>query len=425
MPEKSALFVVSTANQIGSLAPVARELQNAGWKTDILSLQNYIGLKLKFPEDIFHQPILLEAETPLDDVQWKADHQKLEALGRECFASASKLMTIRQWTVVVVGNDRGFIERIVLHHARRSGAKTVLVQDGILSSQSFVEEKPGVLGQLRQMLRLFAGRLFPSKYGYLPFVKGWMPAYGADGCDLICCAENGAADSIRYLGVPPYRVHVTGQPRYDVFALPANDAATAIQTEISMRFPKQTPLLFASQPMVDWGEVDADVYYGMLHKLFIAFDKRADQFAVIVRPHPAENADVYEALLLQSGISNGMVYRGGAIQDLIRATAGLITAYSTCALEAVMLDRPLLLVNPFGVEQGLPYAIDGVAVEVNTLDNLVSALDAAFCEPGVSSQATMRPAFLQKYTGPIDGKSACRVAEFIEGTIQGSKSQTS
>jgi len=214
------LLLCSTDVHAAMFAPVARELRGLGWQGTLVSLDPYYA----------------QGATPAARKLWPDVRELLAPPGvgtppfygrpvariwrdvRSARGPVRRLLSELNPRVVVVGNDRGLIEKLVLDEARARGARTVLVQDGHLGARSTpeLELRRRIWRRSRGLLSWFVRRLGGMTFAATP--------YGTWGCDRVCATGEEGADVLRARGVPANRIVVTGQPRYD--AEPAPESRT-------------------------------------------------------------------------------------------------------------------------------------------------------------------------------------------------------
>ncbi len=411
---RTAIFAVSTSNQAATFVPVASALAGRGWHCIGLSLEEYFGLPIRWPPthclNVTYVPNTSSARKQL----WQCEPEEWVFLGRKFWSTLKEVFEELRPSVVVQGNDRGFLERMVTKRARLVGAKTVLVQDGALTGKSLEATNQSIPSRAGRMFWEFLASLAPERWGAEPFLRSPTPPYGSGELDAVAVSDVHSAHLLRARGVDERRICLTGQPRFDrLWHLRAE--AVPLGRALAEKYGERVPLVLATQPMVDWGEVQREDYERYLSSILEASRLYHDRIILLIRPHPSEQPAFYVDIASSLAPDSAVVVTDWDTQTLTAASGGLITAYSTCALEAIILDKPLLLVNPFPVEQGLPYHAEGAALEIKDLSLVPEAIRTVFLErSGWDQVQSRRLAFLERYVGPIDGQAAQRVASLIE-----------
>lgn len=136
---------------------------------------------------------------------------------------------------------------------------------------------------------------------------------------------------------------------------------------------------------------------------------------LIVKQHPGEQSDVlYHRLAQEIGIKP-LITKNASTLELLTASDVLIGAESTLDYEAMILDKPVIVVNFGGRRDSLPFVEEGAALGVYTPEDVLPALKKAlFDEKTRSVLAERMRALVQAHCYLIDGKAAARAAEIIE-----------
>jgi hypothetical protein len=222
--------------------------------------------------------------------------------------------------LVVLGNDTGHAERVVITAARSLGVPTLLVQDGFL----FDQFPAGFSGTLRLTLR----RLWLSVGGNR---LGWVP-YGMGGCDAIAVHGIGWLETIcRGKSHATRRIVVTGHP---VLTSPDDHLVSPVAGSDVLFFCSNFLSAFkdaaAHQDQV--GQILA------LQKLLMA--RYGENAALHVKLHPADRLEDYAALTGLSGIT---LHKDTVLDNLIRKSWLCVTNISSVSLNCLVAGRVCLM----------------------------------------------------------------------------------
>lgn len=279
--------------------------------------------------------------------------------------TARRILERAQPDLVVVGNDRWWVGMAFVLVARQMGIPTLAVQDGVAWNTPMwtysTADHVGVNGtQLESFLKLH--------------------------------------------GVPENRITVVGQPRYDEFrpeaaAAVREDARRAIGLE-----PDTYGVLFATQPNQD------ALYIRSIAEAILA----VPDLTLLLRPHPSQG----QRSLAPLGdiLSNPRVklVRDGAIFDLLAASDLVVVQNSTVALEAALLDRPVISANFTGLPGVVSFASCGLCAEATDADGVTELVASARAGDLLSAaQDPAAQAGIRYLIGPTDGRSAERVGQLI------------
>lgn len=194
-----------------------------------------------------------------------------------------------------------------------------------------------------------------------------------DFSDAVCVIAESVKRRVTSNGRNPEHVFVTGNPALDRLA----DISLLKMGE---EFRGQAGwgddfvVLFASQPepaedLISGEAGNVDLPYDVEEYLIKLFADR-EHSRLVVRRHPNQPA-------VSEGSTNERVSHSGSHDDLAKllvAVDCVITFSSTVGLEAVLLRKPLIALQMSLTAKHVPYADMGMAVPVNTLEELTDVL---------------------------------------------------
>jgi len=162
---------------------------------------------------------------------------------------------------------------------------------------------------------------------------------------------------------PPERVIVVGHPEYEFDPNVLAADKRAIRQELGLDQSKEIILVATTKLQKRYDYEHYDVI--MVNTLAKKLGNRID-IQIILKPHPLEDPAIYESIINEKAISNFLI-RKDPIQRLILACDVFMTTMSTTAIEAIVLDRPVIVAqiphNP------LSFTLDGGAIGAD-LENL-------------------------------------------------------
>jgi glycosyltransferase involved in cell wall biosynthesis len=121
-------------------------------------------------------------------------------------------------------------------------------------------------------------------------------------------------------------------------------------------------------------------------------------------------------LLRKHGTPAAPVIHDAVWPDLFDVADVVVMAHSTVGLEALLHGVPLVTVNFTGRPDRVDFAKSGVSLGVYEPAALREVLEAALFNPDVRTRLRdATPAFLTAFAGPLDGRSADRVAALVTG----------
>ena len=138
----------------------------------------------------------------------------------------------------------------------------------------------------------------------------------------------------------------------------------------------------------------------------------------LVKPHPAEPADPYEADLRAAGAARTRILPSGAnLVELLQAADALVTVESLSAVEALVLDRPVVVLNmPTNLRELVE---SGAALGVLGGEDPKPALRAVLFDEATRTRlAEARKRYLSEVAHGVDGQATARIVELVRDTAR-------
>ncbi len=139
----------------------------------------------------------------------------------------------------------------------------------------------------------------------------------------------------------------------------------------------------------------------------------------LVKPHPAEPQDVYEADISSAGASRVRAVPPRAdLTELLHAADGLVTVESLSAIEALVLSRPVLILNmPTNLRELVE---QGAALGVAEGEDPLPALRALLFDAATAERLTAaREHYLSDVACGVDGRATLRILALLRETAFG------
>ena len=190
--------------------------------------------------------------------------------------------------------------------------------------------------------------------------------------DAVAVFDKEAFSILKSFGIPSSKIFITGNPRFDNYK---NDISVRKKTRAQLNLNDKTPLiLFISIPSSNntLGSVESIIsesqYTRVLESIY-SLDNHENKWRMIIRYHPEENIELHEKFEIDNFIINPTCN----IYELLNACDLVISLHSTVGLEAIILDKPLLLIDYYNTEL-VDYAKRGAALKVQYPDELEKAV---------------------------------------------------
>lgn len=211
------------------------------------------------------------------------------------------------------------------------------------------------------------------------------------------------------------KVVITGQPRYDVlyYADRLYDR-TKIMGDLGLN-PNKKMILWTTQTHTASLE-------GNVRNIKTVYNVMASlkDVLLVIKLHPEEDQ---KALLYKKYKSFEPVIVGGEVDTypLLFACDLMITKTSTTAMEAVALNKPVIILNLSAESDPVEYVVEGVASGVYKEEDLKPAIEKLLKDD--SGLAKNRQKYIEKYLYKIDGKATERVVSLILKIIKGGEAK--
>jgi glycosyltransferase involved in cell wall biosynthesis len=144
----------------------------------------------------------------------------------------------------------------------------------------------------------------------------------------------------------------------------------------------------------------------------------------VVKVHPSElDLSMYKNLTKELGLVS-LITREASIYEVLYVCDVMITGFSATALDAMILDKPVIAMNLTGFEDPLPFAESGAAIGVYQEADLKEAIRKGLYDESIKGRLRKsREKFVFEHAYKKDGKASERVAELAYQMIRNAKSE--
>ena len=231
-------------------------------------------------------------------------------------------------------------------------------------------------------------------------------------------------------GIDSNRLVVTGQPRYDGL-IRKRESKEVICRRYSLDTGKRI-ILFTSIPYYEGvpseeGGLSKEEHHEWLHAIYQA-SKEIDNAQLVVKPHP-HHRDPYEnhsSVLREVGNESSIVIapKDSDVLDLISVCDVMITWLSTTALEAMILNKPVIIVNLTSRTISITSYNSEATLEVFKKEDIALAIKDALDNSEVRERLiSAGRKCVQDRLYIMDGKASQRIANLIVDMIDAKNSQ--
>lgn len=212
---------------------------------------------------------------------------------------------------------------------------------------------------------------------------------------------------IEYGNYPTDSIEVTGQPRYDflgqadmVFDRQAYCQKNGLRNQ-------KTIVLICTQPMLSLH----------LRDIIIEFNKLPD-IQIVIKPHPLEKKRQLEKLIWPNSKNVLVLPENSNTYESIYSCDLMLALFSTTITEALMLNKPVIIVNLTGQANPMTYVESKVALNVSKIEELGKTINDVLHGVSIGEElAKARNDFIYEHCYKMDGKATDRVIETISDLI--------
>jgi CDP-glycerol glycerophosphotransferase (TagB/SpsB family) len=280
----------------------------------------------------------------------------------------SKLFDKQKPSAVVLWADTVAFERTCAILAKRSGAKSIVLQHGI----------------------------------FKPILKkgDWARAFAPLTADKIAVWGKRFKDYLVSHEVPTEKVIVTGAPRFDVLA---NKGEVDKEFLEKIGAKNRGVVVFAAQ--TDTTEIAKDLINAMA-------EFKGKQ--LVIKIHPMADSTPYEKIVNEMN-SNTIIMRG-QLHELLQASSALVTHSSTVGLEAMILGKPIIVFDKKSDGQDM-YGGTNAIFRVGNVEELKEALQTVFSKKGSAGLQQRIKKFVFEMLFKQDGKATERVVAIVKEMV--------
>lgn len=233
------------------------------------------------------------------------------------------------------------------------------------------------------------------------------PIHGPICSDKIAVFGQACKDSLVKRETNQDDVVVTGQPRLDVLINKKFDRNWICD---KLNIDKKKGLIFFASTDLSEDEKEM-IIRGLCNGMKEFPDKQ-----LIIKPHPSDNSERFMDLL--GKLNSGAIVVTKDLYELLSACDILLTTWSTVGLEAMILDKPIIIINLMNRPDQISYVESGAAIEVKRMDGIAQAIKMVLYDPKTIERLKInREKYIRYHVNNSDGKASERVAQLIQKMI--------
>lgn len=211
-------------------------------------------------------------------------------------------------------------------------------------------------------------------------------------------------------GIPAEKLVITGAPRFDAKCHLEPDAPERVRAALGV--PLDKPIItFATQPLFP-----VVIEQNVRHIVRAA--EHFPDHKLVFKVHPREDPAHYRKLLAKLNADGVLVVQKVDLNALLKASGLVVTGFSTVALEAMIFERPVLIVNLTGEPDPVDYVSSGAALGAYTPEDIVKQMERLLTDPKANAMLVEnRRRYLTDQLYKVDGRATQRVAELVQQMV--------
>ncbi len=279
-----------------------------------------------------------------------------------------RLLKDKKIDVIVTLSDGPHIERTLVLASKQIGCKSLCIQHGI---------------------------------------AGDMPSFSRLYCDKMAVFGKNSADIISFFGVDKRKLIPIGQSKFDVLTQ-REYHKEKVSSKLGFN-PAKPIILFASQT-VGCGSADNPWQYDTMVRAALEGCKDKQ---LVVKIHPAENLEEIKRIARNVG-SKVPILKKFDLQELINACDVFINKDSTTGIEAMVMKKPMIVINP-GKRLYFDYSRGGGAVVAHNAAEVKAAVEKIIANrPFREKLLKKADMFLKQTLSNYRANSTQKTCEIIE-----------
>lgn len=408
-PKYKALFIVSSAAQINMFEPIAKKLVNL----DVTFINTNKSNKQKQIDCILQNLNL--------------SHKTIKSFSSK---KIYKILEIERPNIVILGHYKNIVDKLFINSSYEMNIPTLVIQDGIyLTSQN---KKLGEANYARSSIEYFikisshTSRLI-TKNDYSWNVKidtiilelnyRLNKRFGKNNYDhfsKIAVFGDEVKNILISEGIDSKKIIVTGNPKFDkIYFLKDSNCKQKLYEQYNISEDKNIILLL-TQYFVEiniWSKKQREEFILAIVK---AASLVPDTQLIIKIRSPIENEGDYKEIL--NGLPfSPIIVTNEAIEILLNSCSVAITVSSTAALEAMAIEKPVIIVDLFNrLNAGASFFKNSGALYIDNENEISSTINKAIYDDKVKEHIKRSTnSFLYQQAYLQDGKSTLRITNLI------------
>jgi len=211
---------------------------------------------------------------------------------------------------------------------------------------------------------------------------------------------------------------ITGNPRFDKLSSWKPDFSRKNLCDKLNLDENKKIVLFVTQQINKFSSFWSDDLFLVMAEKILDSLKDISYAQLIIKADPYEDIAPYKILTNEKHGTGVICLKYFDIYTLIYFCDLVITLDSTAALEAMIMDKPVITLNITKRKDRVPYADKAAAVGVYNSEDIEAAVEKIFSDNAIQERLRFgRKKFLEDYTYRLDNESTGRVRNLLESLV--------
>jgi hypothetical protein len=297
--------------------------------------------------------------------------------------TAKEIIEREKPNVIVMALETGYYARALTLAARKKGVPTIGIQHGVIS---------------------------PTNHAYVhKKITVSLPSLDCPVPDKTAVYGNYTKKILTKISsYPQGSVIVTGSPRYDLLY---NMKKIFNKKDFCKKYGLDTNkkiVLITTQALNNKEEKEK-----FLRNTVRALNE-IKGVQIVIKPKPDENENFHKKILKEENIKATIILKNSNTYEAILACDLMMTVYSTTAIEAMILNKSVVIVNLTKEPDQMPYVRFGAAIGVYEVKELLQRVKQVLCDNAIKKELKIKmKKFVDEHAYKIDGKATDRVVKLI------------
>ncbi len=337
--------------------------------------------------------------------------------------SVQQILECEDPDIIITGHDQNPMDILFIKACNELDLPSLTVQDGLLAAsrtvnQSFFNKLAYLLIPFR-VLKLFFNfnRSFKYKINRLRFEylygRDYSFIYGHGESSKIALFGGNVKKMLIREGISPDRLTVTGSSKFDNL-IQFKDPFKKDSLKEKFGIPSEKKVvLVLTQWFVEagvWSKKDREYFVYEIAKACV--NLKDVQLVIKLHPPHEKEAD-YREILKDLPISP-LIYNFQSLHEIICISDVVVSVSSTAALEAMALNKPVLIVN---MDHGSKIFKDAGVLFIEKTDSFESALEKLVNHPWDFLDRSKMERFVFDQAYIIDGNASGRISDLIHDMV--------